>query len=223
MKRKKNQTKKKRQKRKIGQIGGNHLIEYIKTKNSIKAIEEIHKNKYEVLKYDINNRDALYYASKYNLTNVIEEIEKAKKEIEDENYLKKITKTKTKILSQPDNIEYLNHEVILSEKTGFYPYLNTYINIDEWIKETFDNIVIIYDSNNICLKKSYFIDVSIDNLILECVYKNNTLLLKQIINKDDYINLKRYGFNNNIITHYNSFIHFLKNSSEQIFHLISYL
>jgi len=171
----------------------------------------------------MNNRDALFYAKKYNLINVIEEIEKAKREIDDENYSKKITKIKSFNIqnSFPENInKELSPQSITTDNLGFFPYLNSYIDVDDWIYENNENIIIVYNLKKICLKRSYFIDISIDNLILECLYNNNTLLLKQMTNKEDYVNLKRYGFDNNIIINKDEFMNLLNNSAMQIFNLI---
>lgn len=202
--------------------GGNKLIKYIKeNKNKTienKAIEIIKEDKYDILKYDTLNRDALYYAEKYNLTNVIKEIKKAKKEIEDEKYQSKIKTVKSRTIYKTSSPESLLS--ISSNNTGFYPYLNTYIDVDDWLNQDNDNIIIVYGSKNICLKRSYFIDISIDNLILECLYKNNALLFKKMIKNNEYINLNRYGFDTNLIVNKDLFTKLIYSSSKQIYNII---
>jgi hypothetical protein len=204
-------NKRKTKKNKNNKIkGGNSLIEYIKKKDELNAIKTIRENNSEIFKYDNYNRDPLFYAEKYNLINVINEINKAKKKIEDEKYFYTINKLKGKSylinnegrktrkqITIDTNPEIENDETY--NKDSYEPFLNDFINSNLWLKLDDDNIIIIYDSKKLCLKRSYFNNIISDNIILKCIIKNNTLIFKVTIKQKQYISLKSYGYNDNIV------------------------
>jgi hypothetical protein len=214
--------------------GGNNLFKYLRAKQQEKAIEFIKEHKYDIFKYDELDRDPLFYAEKYHLNDVIKEINTIKQEIEDNNYVDKLNKIKyqsnkpyntpiTKAVTNTPITKAVTNTPITKAvtNTGYDPYLNDYIEIDKWLKEDTDNIMIEFNLKQICLKKKYFIDVIIDNLILKCIFKNNILIVKQMINTIDYINLKRYGFESNVIINKNNLLDILTNLQTQTIKLIT--
>jgi len=79
------------------------------------------------------------------------------------------------------------------KKTGIDPIDGVEIEIKEWLSHTDDNIVIIdLDDNNICLKKSYFIQSPVSDIYVKCVLENNQLMYKDTYNSTEYRNIGYY-------------------------------
>ncbi len=199
--------------------GGNSLIDYIKQKDELNAIKILRENDNEIFKYDNYNRDPLFYAEKYNLTNVIDEINNAKKKIGDEKYFYTIHKLKEnpylinktrKTIKQITIDSIPEIEIENYTKDGYEPFLNNFISSNLWLEEDDDNIIIIYNSKKLCLKRSYFNNIILDNIILKCIIKNNTLIFKNTIKQKQYISLKSYGYDDNIIIDKTNFVNKIK-------------
>lgn len=182
--------------------GGNLLINYIKNKDEANAIKHIQENNGDIFKYDSHHRDPLFYAEKYNLTEVINEINQTK--------LKPRPRPRPLDKTRREKEEATEKEEESEEKDAYEPFLNAFINSNKWLELDDDHIIIVYRSNKLCLKKSYFNNIITDHLILTCIIKNNTLLFKETMKQKQYISLKPYGCKDPIIVEENKLVSKIK-------------
>lgn len=93
---------------------------------------------------------------------------------------------------------------------GYNPIIMENVNINDWLEEDDDNIIIYTksdDPNNItCLKKSYFQSLSLNSMIVKLKVENEVILYMKSKNGKKYINLKQFGINSGVV----EFTHFMK-------------
>ena len=97
---------------------------------------------------------------------------------------------------------------------GYDPILLEKRNINEWLNESDDNILLIFDKSHLnfskspsnesndkifCLKRQFLFNPQLKELCVECILKNNQLMLKETYNsKNIYYNIGYY-INKNVL------------------------
>jgi hypothetical protein len=177
-------------------ISSNELITLIVANKFEEAINLIDTNKYLVYQYEtgVDNHDPMYYALSIGNTELINKIIKAKADIQDELYSKKITRVKQQKIKSRTSPRSTSTQLKNLHLDGYDPFLNERINKQAWLDQHPTNIVITYNGIDICLNTNYFTNTIEENLILPCVIQQKTLLFQETMEQPSYINLMRYGF-----------------------------